>query len=290
MYIVKFGGYTLPTDQLEMNESGGLSRRSEITALAGYGGGLDAFGTGPDPLETDRISKSFIIEAGTPAALQTAIDNFIGQMMLSQNDWRQGLRALVAQLPDGSQRRTWAKCVEARWTQEAFHFQNNWLGPVEVTWQRPQPVWFDYDDLLVFGDHLGDFSDMISYDFGQGVIEQTINASPATFTITNNGNARIKTGLIEFDGVISEPVVTNNRNKYSFSLDRTLVAGDRFTINLGAFQAKLNGEPGHWSDLTLGTARGQLAAMMLEPGDNNFEIVSASPNCTFRYYFAEAYA
>lgn len=292
MRIIQFGGYTLPAEQLEMSESGGLGRAGSTLNLPGAGGSWDIVGVGPDPLAEDSITKSFIISASTPAALQTAIDSFVGQMLLSQNDWRQGLRLLVAELPDGSRRGTWAKCIEARFTQEYFHFDNAWLGPVNVTWRRSWPVWGDYEDLLYFGDHLGTFQDTdnANYTFGQGVVIQAVNASPTEFTITNGGNARVMAGLIELDGVITNPTITNTRNKHTFTWDGVLAAGDRFTLNIAAFDAKKNGAPGEWLNITVGTERGQLLPMVLEPGANPMRVTGTSPNCTFRFYFAPAWA
>ena len=198
-------------------------------------------------------------------------------------------RLLLATLPGGSQRAAWAKCVEARWTLETFHFENFWLGPVNVTWQLPWPVWWAYADLLPLGDHLGTFADTASYTFGQSVVSQTINATPQTFTITNSGNARVMDGLIEFDGVITNPTVKNLTNKYQFTWTGSLAAADRLTLKIAAFDVKKNGVRGQWANITMGTARGQLLPMVLEPGANLFEITSTAPNCVFRYYFADSW-
>lgn len=291
MRIIQFGGYTLPVEQFEMSESQGAGRAGSTVGLPGAGGSWDVVGVGPDPLGEDAISKSFIITAATPAALQTAIDSFVGHMLLSQNDWRQGLRLLVGQLPDGSKRGTWAKCIEARWTQEYFHFDNAWLGPVNVTWRRGWPVWGDYEDLLYLGDHLGTFQDTddANYTFGQGVVEQAVTTSPVEFDVTNGGNARMMSGVIELAGVVTNPTVRNLRNRHQFTWDGALVSGDRFTLNIGAFEAKKNGAPGEWLNVVMGTERGQLLPLVLEPGVNRLRITSTSPNCTFRFYFAPAW-
>jgi hypothetical protein len=169
MYIVRYGGYTLPTEQLDMSESMGAGRRAARQELAGVGGALDAYGTGPDPLAADTISKAFIVEAASAAALQTAVDSFIGEMMLSQNDPQQGLRMLLARLPDGTKRQSWAKCVEARGMWEYHNVNEAWL-PVQVTWERPWPVWEKFEDLLYLGDHLGTFADAAAagWLFGPG--------------------------------------------------------------------------------------------------------------------------
>lgn len=291
MRIIQFGGYTLPVEQLEMSESQGAGRAGSTQPLPGAGGSWDVIGVGPDPLSEDTITKSFFVSATTPAALQTAIDDLIGEMLLSQNDWRQGLRLLVAQLPDGSKRGTWAKCVEARWDQQYYHFDNAWLGPVNVTWRRNWPVWGDYEDLLYLGDHLGTFQDTddANYTFGQSAVIQTVNTSPLEFIVTNSGNARVMSGLIEFDGPITNPTVRNLRNRHQFSWEGVLAAGDRFTLNIGAFDAKKNGAPGEWLNITIGTERGQLLPMVLEPGANTLRVTSTSPNCTLRFYFAPAW-
>lgn len=291
MYIIQFGGYMLPSEQLDMTESMGASRRGARTELPGAGGALDAYGSGPDPVAADTISKAFIIEAASPTALQTALDTFIGEMMLSQNDSVQGLRMLVAALPDGTKRQSWAKCVEARALWEYFNVNEAWL-PVQVTWERPWPVWEKFEDLLYFGDHLGTFADSAAagWTFGQGVSVQAVNASPTTFTLTNTGNARVMRGIIELDGAITNPTITNTRNKYSLSWEGQLLADDRLTINIASFDAKKNGARGEWANISLGTARGQLLPLVLEPGANLMRIEATSPNCTFRFYWARSFS
>jgi hypothetical protein len=291
MYIVQFGGYTLPTEQLDMEESQGASRRGARVLVPGRGGAIDLVGLGPDPLAVDSISKSFIISAASASALQTAVDSFIGEMMLSQNDANQGERVLVAQLPDGSYRGTWAKCTEARARMEYFHQQNGWL-PVSVTWERKWPVWWDYEDMLFLGDHLGTFAEAATagWDFGQNVAEQAISSTTTEFTITNGGNGRVFDGMIEFDGAIGNPKVKNLTNEHQFSWAGTLSSGDRFTLDIATYTAKKNGTSGEWSNITLGTAWGQIQPFRLEPGANEIKITNDSgASCTFRLYYAEAY-
>lgn len=293
MYIVQFGGYTLPADQLDMSETQGAGRRAATQALGGAGGSLDSYGLGPDPLAEDSISKAFIIEAASPAALQTALDSFYGQMLLSQNDWRQGARLLVAQLPDGTRRGTWAKCVEARAMMEYFHPDNAWL-PVQVTFRRNWPVWFKYEDLRFFGDHLlADFQDAEdagwAFDDGNWT-SQAIASSPTDFTITHAGNARVMTGLIEIDGAIGSPLVENLRNGWYFQVNASLAAGDRLTVDLASLAVKKNGQA-DWSLVTLGKNNGQLIPLALEPGANPLRVSGTSPSsCTFRFYWATAWA
>jgi hypothetical protein len=288
MYITRFGGYALP-EQLDMQESGGLERQASTQPLAGAGGSLDDYGVGPDPLAEDSISKSFIVQAASSAALQTAIDALIGEMMLSQSDWRQGARLLVATLPDGSQRCTWAKCAGVRWNQEAYHFDQGWLGAIEITWRRSAPQWWTLGDLLVLGDH-HTLADTAGYTFGQNVTAQALTGTSTTFTITHGGNARVITGLIEFDGAVNTPTVRNLRNGHWFTYNGTLVAGDRLTLDIATLLAKKNGVSGQWSNLTLGTDNGQLMPFALEPGANPIEITCLSEAATFRFYWGRAWA
>lgn len=289
MYIVQFGGYTLPTDQLDMSETQGATRRAATQALGGAGGSLDSYGLGPDPLAEDTITKAFIIEAASPAALQTALDDFFGEMMLSQNDWRQGARLLLAKLPDGTYRGTWAKCVEARAMVEYFHPANAWL-PVQATFRRAWPVWFKVEDLRYFGDHLlatFEDADTAGWAFDDGNwTSQAIASSPTTFTITHAGNARVMTGLIEIAGAIGTPKVENLRNGWQFQIHHTLGAGDRVTVDLAGPVCKLNGVA-DWSKITIGNNNGQLIPMALEPGANPMRVTGTSPSsCTFRFYWA----
>lgn len=288
MYIIRFGGYSLPAEQYDMNESQGATRRGAGVDLPGGGGSWDLVGLQPDPLAEDTITKSFFITAASATALQTAVDDFIGQMMLSQHDWRAGVRALIGQLPDGSKRVTWAKCVEARWTLETYHYLNSWIGPVNVTWRRRWPVWWDYEDLLPLGDQYT-FADTASFTFGQSVILQAVTTSPVTLTITNAGNARMSSGIVEFDGPITNPTLINARNKHSLAWTGSLGAGDRLTVNLDSLEAKKNGQTGQWANITVGTDGGQIMPMVLEPGANVLQIRSTGANCTFRYYFGDGW-
>jgi len=292
MYITKFGNYTFPT-QYELNETGGFSRRSNTEAVGGAGGAIDVFGSAPSPLELDTITRTIVVSAATPTALQVAVDELLGDMSSSDTDHRHGGRILVATLPDGTQRGTRAKCTEARFAQDYYHFDNAWLGPVSLTFERVWPVWWNYTDVLFFGDNLETFADTATegYTFGQAVTEQALSSSSTTFTITNDGNARIFSGLIEFDGAIDTPTVTNAVNKYTFAVSRALVSGNRYTVNLSSYDVKLNGSPGYFGDLIIGTKRGQLQPMVLERGANEFTIVATgTPSCTFRYYFADTWS
>lgn len=292
MHIVKFGNYNLPDEQWEMRETGGLERRSSTQAVAGYGGSLDAFGAGPDPLAEDVISKSFILVASSQPALQTAVDNLLGVMLLSQQDWRQGSRLLVARLPDGSRRATWAKCAAVRWNQEAHHFQNAWLGSIDITWRRSYPVWWNWDAMLVCGDHhtLGDTS-AAGYTLGQGASQANLTAASTRVTITNPGNQRVTQGVIALIGAVVNPVISNARNQHRLAYTGALDAGERLTLRLGSLDARKNGIRGEWANFTVGTAAGQLLPMTLEPGVNPLTITcDGTPAGAFRYYWSPAWS
>lgn len=291
MYITQFGSYTLP-DQLELSESGGASRRGSSQPLGGAGGAVDLNGTGPDPLEADEIVKSFWLDAGSDTALRTSLDALLGGVMLSENDWRQGTRLLIATMPDGSQRVTWAKgrVVQLQW--QYYNINEGWV-PAQVTWRREWPVWLAGADLRYFGDHLGDFQDAddAGWLFGGGdaLVEESVSSSPHTFTITNNGNSRVMAGVIEFDGEITNPKLENLRNGHYFQYSGTLASGDRLTVYPEKFDARYNGATA-WSSLTLGSDKGQLLPMVLEPGSNPMRITgSGISGLTFRYYWAKTY-
>jgi len=292
MHIIRFGGYALPADQLEMQETGGLERRGSTQAVAGYGGSLDAFGVGPDPLAEDVISKSFILTAASKAALQTAIDALLGEMMTSQSDWRQGTRLLIAQLPDGSRRATWAKCAAVRWNQQHYHFENAWLGSIDITWRRSYPVWWNYADLLCLGDHhtLAD-TEAAGATLGQGVSVAALTAPATSLTITNPGNQRVLNGVLAFSGAMGSPVITNLRNRYTLTTNFTLSATDRMTLRLGTLDGRLNGVGGTWNSFFPGSDNGQLLPMALEPGANPLLITTTgTPAGEFRYYWAATWS
>lgn len=297
MYITQFGGYVLPT-QYDMFETQGASKRIDTQDLAGMGGSLRLGGAATSPYEQDTITKRFFIQAANRTALESAIDSMVNELMMSQADRRQGEQLLIAELADGSQRCTIAECKEARWTMEYFNLNNGWVGPVDVTWQRSVSRWWTFDDAMRLGDHwtfadLETGGDLDGTTYGQNVEEQTLSGATETFTITNAGKQPVIDGIIEFDGAITNPTVLNNRNKYQFTLTAALTGaagtGERATINIANFMTKINGVPQAQSVLTIGTARGQLMPMALEPGDNEIVITSTGPNCKFRFYYARTW-
>ena len=288
MYITQFGDYTFP-EQLELNESGGVSRRNSQQALGGAGGAVDLQGTGPDPLEADEITKSVWFDAGGSTALRTSLDSAQGAMMISPNDWRQGTRLLFATMPDGTKRVTWAKCVDVQIRWEYFHINRGWV-PLTITWQRAWPVWLTEADLRFFGDHLGDFSDTALFDFDGGgtPVSQSVTVSPTNFTITNSGNARAMWGLIEFDGQITNPRLDNLTNGFWFQYTGAVTSSQRLTMYIEKFYAQHAGAA-VWGSITLGSSKGQMVPMALEPGSNSMRVTGTSPNCTLRYYFGDSW-
>jgi len=292
MIIKKFGEYTFPSEQLGLNETGGFSRRTALEALGGLGGSIDHFGVGPNPLEADRITKSIIIQAATSPALELEFELFVAHLSQSQNDWRQGSRLLIAELESGQQRATFAKCIEARWALEPFMFDNAWIGPVNVTFERAWPIWFSYEDMLYFGDHITfNEAEADGLTFGQSVLTEAITTTTHTFTIYNRGRARVTTGLIELKDIITNPTIKNTANDHQFTWTGELLSGDRFTALLDGVRSavKKNGALGEYANITTGTAQGQLGLMILEPGANPIEITSTTPAATLNWYFSRAW-
>lgn len=288
MYIIQFGGYVFPT-AYNNNETHGASRRSNLQELSGHGS-VDLVGSGPSPMSGDTISKSFILNTSNNINFNTAIADIVGQMMTSQEDFRQGVRLLIA--TDGiSQYASWAKCSNISYNIEPRNENNYWLN-LQMSFERTIPKWWTYEDLLFLGDNLETFedTDIKGYTFGQSVFEQLLSTDNTSFTITNNGNTRVFDGIIEFDGAIDTPIITNNKNKYTFTVNRQLSIGDRYTINSSNRDIKFNGVPGFYSDLNIGNLRGQLQPMVLEPGDNEFAITATTtPICMFRYWYADTW-
>jgi len=289
MFITQYGSYIYPP--LHGNsETGGAARRSTQSSLSNGSGDVDTIGSGPSPETGNTITKSFRIIESSEAAFNAALTDFVGQMMLSQEDFRHGARLIIA--TDGvTLYATRAKVISPDYGIQYFHENNFWIDITQV-FERTSAKWWTYTQLLQLGDNLGTLgdTDAAGYTLGQGVLEQSLGSALTTFTVTNNGNARILNGLIEFDGVINTPVVTNDRNKHTFTLNRSLDPGDRFTIAPLSRNCKFNGSPGFYPDLTLGQERAQLQPMTLEPGDNQITIIaSGTPACTFRYYFADTW-
>lgn len=278
MYITQFGGYVFPDEQLELNETAGASRRGARQALGGAGGSYDDMGLGADPLAEDAVNKNLTLEGSSAADLRTQFDALLGEMMTSQQDSRQGYRLLIAQMPDGSKRCTWAKCVECRARWDYWNINEAWL-PVSITWARAWPVWVKHtNDILghgmnYFGDHLGDFddTDAAGYTFGWGSkYGSSGNVSPLNLNITSNfrnlGNAVVNRMIFEFSGQVANPKIYNPRNGHSFQYAGTLATGDRLTLYTQACMARKNGLNA-WASITLGPK--QVLPMALEVGDND---------------------
>jgi len=289
MFIEQFGSFVYP-DLFDNSETGGASRQSNLQALSSGNGSIDLSGSSPSPLVADTIVKSFRIIEENETDFENAKVNLIGEMMLSQEDFRQNERLLIAR-SGVSRYATRAKCTGATYSQEYFN-ENSFFVNVQQTFERTIPTWWLYTDLLFLGDNLGTFqdSDDAGYTFGQAVFEQVLTTDTTSFTITNSGNSRMFGGLIEFDGAANNPVITNDKNRHTFTIRRTLVTGDRHTTDILSRNVKFNGVPGFYFDLSIGNKRGQLQPMVLEVGDNDFTITTSGvPNCTFRYYFASAW-
>jgi len=293
MYITQFGGYTLP-EQLELSENESVARRPSSQVLGGAGGVVDLNGTGPDPLAVDQIAKSFWLDASSDTALRTSLDSLKAGLMLSDTDWRQGTRPLFATMPDGSQRLTWAKCIDVQIQWQYFNVNRGWV-PVQVTFERKWPKWLTATDLRFFGDHLGTFAEAeaANWDFdgggGGGVTSESVSSSPHTFTITNGGNARILWGQIEFNGQVTNPKLENLTNGHWFQYSGALASGGRLTVEPHKFRAQVDGVSA-WPSLTVGSGRGQLVPMALEPGANSMRITGTGiSGLTFTFYWADTW-
>lgn len=296
LYISQFGNYIFPADQLGMTETQGGDRSPSTLQLPGLDGALDLNGTGADTFDVDRISKRVYLEAATPAALQDAIDALAGNMQYSQILSSQGSRLLIATLPDGSQRATWAKCTACRWTMETVNIENAWLGPVDITWQRTGPQWWTYTDGPLFlGDHLGTLADTDSggLTLGEGVVTLTPLADfiNVNFTVTNSGNAPISHGLFEVD-YGDTFTLTNLRNGYAFTWARPSsgwTGQERVSVDFASFSVKRDGA-NDWPAVTLGVKNKDNRMMVFEPGANPMRLAKTDiGTITIRYYLSDAW-
>lgn len=298
MYITQFGAYTFPTEQIGLTETAGANRRGATSALGGMGGAWDDVGTGPDSLEEDTISKTLILEgAGATetlrkTSLRTQFDALLAGLMQSNQEYSQGTRLLFALMPDGDIRGTWAKCVEVRARWEYYNINSGWL-PVSITFRRAWPIWETLNPAtpaaLYLGDHLGDFGDTASYDLGddhEALVVQAAMSNGLSAAISPTGNARQVNVIVEFDGRITNPRLTNLSNGHYFEYTGTLAAGDRLTVRSPQCTARLNGA---LVALTIGTARGQILPWVVEPGSTYRLTGSGTISGTLRIYAPEAY-
>lgn len=308
MHITQFGAYTFPAEQIDLTETAGASRRGATSALGGMGGGWDDLGSGPDPLAEDMVSKTLTLEGvgetdqAKKESLRTQFDALLAGLMKSPNDYNQGVRLLLAAMPNGDTRGTWAKCVECRARWEYYNVNMGWL-PVSILWRRSWPLWEKINPYpaeihaLYLGDHLGTLAQtgaIGDYDMGasQGatVVQQAMsNGLQGGLTVA--GNARQPNVVIELDGQITNPRLTNRSNGHYFEYAGTLAAGDRLVVRPAQCTARLNGA---LVPLTIGTANGQILPWVVEGKTlthPNFFILTGSGTIsgTLRIYAPAAY-
>jgi hypothetical protein len=188
--VKSFDGLAL--SQYEIDDNIPLEFGSNLMSLPRMGGAFDADGD-----EQFRkalvISRDFELVESSYGAVDTTLDSLRAKANL-------GLRWLVIEMRDGSERGTWAKLKRVQGAYKPEHL--TWL-PVKLTFEAAWP-WFEL------------ISEVWYLDTGQ-VLDGGLNLDPhytsqsgaGTFTINNTGGDRIRRGLLVLKGPTTSPKVEN---------------------------------------------------------------------------------
>lgn len=272
LYLEKFENtagtisYTFPLDDLEYTAE--QAYRAATAELAGADYAHDFAGSAPWVKGTGSESLSFTIWGSSASAAVTEFDAMVGKL-------RQiGRGKLFALLPDGSRRWAWAKLTgRPSYVEQPLSFYN---VPVNVRFER--------------------FSDWYATTATTGT--QAITASPTTLTITNAGNAPVRSIVFRLRangaGGFDAPMLSNLTNGYSIASSRTAAgADDEIRIDSGAVRVEYSTTNGasyedDYDSATLGAT--QIGLFRLEPGANSIRYTgTGTPALSLEWSFNAAY-
>lgn len=271
--------YTIPT--LDRREQPIRPFRPVLTELPGADGAFDQYGSDRAPLGQGQADISFLLDAATPAALQTAINDAInGAMGATRQD---GLRKLWrAEESDGSAPR-WTHARLAEMGDPPADVDHIVHTPLRLMFLLPDPLFYDglttawliangYIAETLASPVIGEPVDPY-YTFAKFSIAET----PFNFTITNAGDMPARHIIFRFvaQGVngFTDPAVVNETNAMSFSHTQDgAAAGNVLSVNAspGLGRARYAASAPPSADVTAGLALGatQGVLMELEPGAN----------------------
>lgn len=230
--------------------------------LTGAHGGLDLLGMGTAPKHSQMLRLSFTAFEDEPKTVDATIDEMLSKLHSYGRGklWTSGLDASG----NVELRWTWARAVAMpRLSWEA----GDVVSKAALCGFRCEPFW--YGAALEITEH-----DLNEPD------QFTVVTDPDTFTVSNPGTARVYNAVIELAGTFTDPTITNLTNGYRLrTLRDGTLAAHRVRFDAGRPAVEYSADGGIlWAGDYGNFVRqaGQVQLMVLEPGDNQFEIAGAA--------------
>lgn len=242
MKIKSFDGLAL--SQYEIDDDVPLEFGSALVSLPGLAGAWDA--DGPDQRRQPlAISRKFEIVETAYATVDSTLDSLRAKANL-------GLRWLVVEMRDATERGTWAKLKRVKAPYKPEYLL--WL-PVELSFEVAWP-WLELASEVWYLD-AGYVLDAVGLVLDP---HYTTQSGAGTFTITNTGGDRITRGKLVISGVSAEPKIENTTTGEWVQYGGSLASGETLIIDLGAQTATIAGL-NVWSDITMGDMQTRLFSL-----------------------------
>lgn len=213
-------------------------------------GVFDAYGV-------EQLRQAMVLEykgkliGATSAAVDTAIDELRAKA-------NKGLRWLVVEMRDASERGTWAKLTKIGTTAKPENILDQDLT---LTFEAPWP-WLELAADIWYLD-AGKVLDTASLVLDP---HYTSQSGAGTFSINNTGGDRITRGLLVIKGASAEPKVENVTTGEWVQYGGSLASGQTLVIDVGAQTARIGGV-NVWSDISMGDMQTRLFSLAV--GNNS---------------------
>lgn len=238
--------------------------------LAGQAGAFD--GDGDEQRRRPiTFSRSFKL-------VETAPLGDIGdQMDVLTGKANKGLRWLIVEMTDTSERGAWAKMKNVSPTFTPI--DRTFLDSISISFEIPWP-WLEDTTQIVY------FDDGTLWSDGAVDVENfTQQVGAGTFSINNAGNDRITRGQITIWGPSTNPKVENTTTGESIQFTGTVPSGTFLLIDLGRQRVTLDGVSNSvWANVVIGDD--QTRFFSLVTGNNSIAFTGGG---TLYIYWAEVY-
>lgn len=278
----RFGTTILPVYSPDLNPVGAAETETQFVPLPS-GGAYDLLGSEQAPRGVQKVSLDALVLEDTAAAVDVTFQTFVALRGQRQRLYR--LRR------NGTYEWALARLVAAT----GRHRYNNILHqPISLKFEVSSRVWNGryrgYPWYLDSGEYL---DAGLYFDTDDRV---TLNTSPKTATVTNNGDATAKDIVITLTaGSVAITAVTIQRKIGSTVYEHltwtgTLASGKALVIDCGARTVKNDGADAY-STFALGASHQKDAWLNILPGSNTIEvtITGGSTDSTISFSFREAW-
>ena len=253
--LEKFGAVILPTNIIISVGSG----RAEPVYADTPWGAVRLNGSGKQAMGPQTLSVKLQILETTPTAAQTAAD----AVKALTGTWDK----LYRRMPDGSVQWTTAQMVEPAADRTVDN--NRWIQP-DVEFFVPIPIWYSHHHGAGWTFDSGILFDT-GYYFDEGD-KYTLNTSPKTLTIANNGNYAVRNCVITVHcdtTPITALAITMTGVNLVFS--GTLAAGKDLVIDCGT-ETVTNDGAAAYATFDTSTGHAQAEWLALQPGNNSITV------------------